>query len=101
QDVGPSFIEDMGGTLGGAALLDGRGAMLGCIIERTGGAVAVAHAAADALGERRLQQALLLASGLIAIPIFFDVAFIILVPIIFAFAKAAGHRGPVAVGMPV
>ena len=101
QDVVPLMIEGMGGTLGSVALLVGLGAMLGGIIERTGGAEAVAHAAADALGERRLQQALLLASGLIAIPIFFDVAFIILVPIIFAFAKAAGHRGPVAVGMPV
>ncbi|MGO3293692.1 MAG: GntT/GntP/DsdX family permease, partial [Brachybacterium alimentarium] len=35
------------------------------------------------------------------IPIFFDVAFIILVPIIFAFAKAAGHRAPIAIGMPI
>src|SRR5690625_73754 len=68
QDVVPLMIEGMGGTLGSVALLVGLGAMLGGIIERTGGAEAVAHAAADALGERRLHQALLLASGLIAIP---------------------------------
>ncbi|MGO1200474.1 MAG: GntT/GntP/DsdX family permease [Brachybacterium sp.] len=101
QDVVPLMIEGMGGTLGSVALLVGLGAMLGGIIEKTGGAEVIAHAAARALGEKRLHQALLIASGLVAIPIFFDVAFIILVPIIFAFAKAAGHRGPVAIGMPV
>lgn len=101
QDVVPLMIEGMGGTLGSVALLVGLGAMLGGIIERTGGAEVIAHAAARMLGEKRLAQALLIASGLVAIPIFFDVAFIILVPIIFAFAKAAGHRGPVAIGMPV
>src|SRR5699024_3939500 len=100
QDVVPLMMEGMGGSLGRVAMLVGLGAMLGGIIERTGGAEAVGHAAADALGERRLQQALLLASGLLAIPIFFAVAFIILVPIIFPFAQAAGHRGPVAVGRP-
>ena len=101
QDVVPLMIEGMGGTLGSVALLVGLGAMLGGIIERTGGAQVIAHAAARVLGEKRLAQALLISSGLVAIPIFFDVAFIILVPIIFAFAKAAGHRGPVAIGMPV
>ncbi|NMA77802.1 MAG: transporter, partial [Actinomycetales bacterium] len=101
QDVAPLLIEGMGGTLGSVALLVGLGAMLGGIIERTGGAEVIAHAAARTLGEKRLEQALLISSGLVAIPIFFDVAFIILVPIIFAFAKAAGHRGPVAIGMPI
>lgn len=101
QDIIPLVIEGMGGTLGNVALLVGLGAMLGGIIEKTGGAEAIAHSAVRALGEKRLQQALLIASGLVAIPIFFDVAFIILVPIIFAFAKAAGHRGPIAIGMPI
>ncbi|MGO1946806.1 MAG: GntT/GntP/DsdX family permease [Brachybacterium alimentarium] len=101
QDVVPLMIEGMGGTLGSVALLVGLGAMLGGIIEKTGGAEVIAQRAAEVLGEKRLAQALLIASGLVAIPIFFDVAFIILVPIIFAFAKAAGHRAPIAIGMPI
>ncbi|WP_193105458.1 SLC13 family permease [Brachybacterium sp. FME24] len=101
QDVVPLMIEGMGGTLGSVALLVGLGAMLGGIIEKTGGAEIIARRAAEVLGEKRLEAALLTSAGLIAIPIFFDVAFIILVPIIFAFAKAAGHRSPVALGMPV
>lgn len=101
QEVIPLMIAGMGGTLGSVALLVGLGAMLGGILEKTGGAEIIAHRAADILGQKRLEVALLLASGLVAIPIFFDVAFIILVPLIFAFAKAAGHRTPVAIGMPV
>jgi len=101
QDVIPTVIEGMGGTLGNVALLVGLGAMLGGIIEKTGGAEIIAHRAAEVLGEKRLGPALLIASGLVAIPIFFDVAFIILVPIIFSFAKAAGHRSPIALGAPV
>lgn len=97
----PTVISGMGNTLGSVALLVGLGAMLGGIIEKTGGAEVVARRAVQILGKDRLGPALLIASGLIAIPIFFDVGFIILVPIIFSFAKAAGHRNPVILGAPV
>ncbi|MGB7448670.1 MAG: SLC13 family permease [Ornithinimicrobium sp.] len=101
EDIIPTVVEGMGGTLGSVALLVGLGAMLGGIIEKTGGAEIIAHKAAEKLGEDRLGPALLIASGLVGIPIFFDVAFIILVPIIFSFAKASGHRSPIALGIPV
>ncbi|NHI15726.1 gluconate:H+ symporter [Microbacterium excoecariae] len=101
EEIIPTVIEGMGSTLGNVALLVGLGAMLGGIIEKTGGAEIVASMAARRLGEKRLGPALLVASGLVAIPIFFDVAFIILVPIIFSFAKAAGHKSPIALGAPV
>ena len=97
----PTVIEGMGSTLGSVALLVGLGAMLGGIIEKTGGAAVLATAAARLLGPKRLGPALMIASGLVAIPIFFDVAYIILVPIIFGFARAAGHRSPVILGAPV
>ncbi|MDR7233675.1 MAG: SLC13 family permease [Actinomycetes bacterium] len=101
QEVIPTVIAGMGTTLGNVALLVGLGAMLGGIIEKTGGAEIIARKAAKVLGKDRLGPALLIASGLVAIPIFFDVAFIILVPIIFSFAKASGHKSPIALGAPV
>lgn len=101
QEVIPTVVAGMGSTLGNVALLVGLGAMLGGIIEKTGGAEIIARKAAKMLGKDRLGPALLIASGLVAIPIFFDVAFIILVPIIFSFAKAAGHKSPIALGVPV
>ena len=101
QEVIPTVVAGMGSTLGNVALLVGLGAMLGGIIEKTGGAEIIARKAAKILGKDRLGPALLIASGLVAIPIFFDVAFIILVPIIFSFAKASGHKSPIALGAPV
>lgn len=101
QDIIPTVIAGMGGTLGSVALLVGLGAMLGAIIEKTGGASVLAEKFTEKLGKERVGAALLLASAIIAIPIFFDVGFIILVPIMFSFAKAAGHRSPVYVGVPI
>ncbi|MFC7406801.1 SLC13 family permease [Georgenia alba] len=101
QEVLPTMIEGMGSTLGNVALLVGLGAMLGAIIEQTGGAHVLAARFTARLGKERVGPALLLASAVIAIPIFFDVAFIILVPIMFSFARAAGHRSPVYVGVPI
>ncbi|MEJ5914438.1 GntT/GntP/DsdX family permease [Pseudokineococcus sp. 1T1Z-3] len=101
EEVVPLVVTGMGGTLGTVALLVGLGAMLGAIVEKTGGAGVLADALARRLGPERVGPALLLASAVVAVPIFFDVAFIILVPIVLSFAKAAGHRSPVLVGIPV
>ncbi|MFF0990008.1 GntT/GntP/DsdX family permease [Kocuria nitroreducens] len=101
QEVMPLVVAGMGGTLGNVALLVGLGAMLGAIVEKSGGAEILAERFTAKMGKERVGPALLLASAVIAVPIFFDVAFIILVPILFSFAKAAGHRSPVYVGVPV
>lgn len=101
QEVMPLVVAGMGGTLGSVALLVGLGAMLGAIVEKSGGAEILAERFTAKLGKERVGPALLLASAVVAVPIFFDVAFIILVPIMFSFAKAAGHRSPIYVGVPI
>lgn len=101
QEVIPLIQEGLGGTLGNVALLVGLGAMLGAIIERTGGAEVLATTFTNKLGPRRVGPALLLASSIISIPIFFDVAFIILVPIVYSFSKAAGMKNPLVFGLPL
>jgi len=90
----------MGGTLGSVAILVGLGAMLGKMIELSGGAEALAGKFTRVLGPKRVTAALTGAAFLLAIPVFFDVGFIILVPIIYGFAKAAGVN-PLKVGLPV
>lgn len=92
--------EGMGGTLGNVAILVGLGAMLGKMIELSGGAESLAGKFTQLLGPRRVIAALTSAAFLLAIPVFFDVGFIILVPIIYGFAKAAGVN-PVKFGLPV
>lgn len=101
QDVIQTMIDGMGGTLGSVAILVGLGTMLGGIIEKSGGAEVVTEAFTRKLGRDKIGVALMVASALVGIPIFFDVAFIILVPIIFSFAKAAGYKSPAVIGAPV
>ena len=90
----------MGGTLGSVALLVALGAMLGRMIEVSGGAESLAGRFTGWLGPKRVAAALTGAALILAVPVFFDVGFIILVPIIYGFAKAAGVD-PVKFGLPV
>lgn len=99
-DVIKTVTEGMGGTLGSVAILVGLGAMLGKMIEISGGAQALAGKFTQLLGPRRVVAALTAAAFLLAIPVFFDVGFIILIPIIYGFSKAAGVN-PVKMGLPV
>ncbi|GAA2029535.1 GntP family transporter [Pseudokineococcus marinus] len=98
--VVPAIIAGMGGTLGSVAILVALGAMIGKIIELSGGAESLAGRFAHLLGPRRVAGALTAAAGVLAIPVFFDVGFIILVPIIYGFCKATGVS-PVRYGLPV
>ncbi|NYF12055.1 GntP family gluconate:H+ symporter [Pseudoclavibacter sp. JAI123] len=95
-----SIIAGMGGVLGSVAILVALGAMLGKIIEISGGASSLAGRFTKLLGPRRVAGALTAAALVLAIPVFFDVGFIILVPIIYGFCKAAGVN-PVKFGLPV
>ncbi|TKV29161.1 GntP family transporter [Arthrobacter sp. NamB2] len=99
-DVIKTVTDGMGGTLGSVAILVGLGAMLGKMIEVSGGAEALAGRFTSILGPKRVIAALTAASFVLAIPVFFDVGFIILVPIIYGFSKAAGLN-PVKFGLPV
>lgn len=101
EDVVPTIVEGLGGTLGNVALLVGLGAMLGAIIEHSGGADALSERFSALLGPARVGVALLIASSVIAVPIFFDVAFIVLVPIIYAFSRAARLPSPMRIGLPI
>lgn len=95
-----AIIAGVGGTLGSVAVLVALGSMLGKIIELSGGAESLAGRFTSWLGPKRVGIALVIAAGILAIPVFFDAGFIILVPIIFAFAKVAGLN-PIKFGLPV
>lgn len=95
-----AIIAGVGGTLGSVAVLVALGSMLGKIIELSGGAESFAGRFTSWLGPKRVGVALVIAAGILAIPVFFDAGFIILVPIIFAFSKVAGLN-PIKFGLPV
>ncbi|MDQ0615591.1 GntP family gluconate:H+ symporter [Microbacterium sp. W4I4] len=95
-----AIIAGVGGTLGSVAVLVALGSMLGKIIELSGGADSLAGRFTGWLGPKRVGIALVIAAGILAIPVFFDAGFIILIPIIFAFAKVAG-LSPIKFGLPI
>ncbi|CAN5244515.1 GntP family transporter [soil metagenome] len=99
-DIIPTLISGMGGTLGSVAILVALGAMLGRMIEVSGGAGRMAQRFTQLLGPTRVPAALTAAALVLSIPVFFDVGFIILVPIIYGFCKAA-KVDPVKFGLPV
>ena len=83
-----SIQQGMGSTLGFVALVVGLGAIFGAILEHSGGALAMANYMIKKLGVSKAPWAMSITGFIIAIPVFFDVAFIILVPVIYALQKA-------------
>jgi len=100
QDVMKVVTSGMGGVLGSVAIIIGLGAMLGRMIEVSGGAESLAHRFAEIMGPTLVAAALTIAAFILGIPVFFDVGFIILAPIIYGFAKVA-KVSPVKFGLPV
>ncbi|WP_337263891.1 MULTISPECIES: GntP family transporter [unclassified Serratia (in: enterobacteria)] len=90
----------MGGVLGSVTIIIGLGAMLGRMIEHSGGAESLAQRFSKALGPKRTIAALTMAAFILGIPVFFDVGFIILAPIIYGFAKVA-KVSPLKFGLPM
>ncbi len=80
----------MGGTLGFVAIVVGLGAMFGAILEHSGGAEAIASFMLKLTGEKGASWALMITGFIVAIPVFFDVAFIILVPLIYSLQRKSG-----------
>lgn len=77
----------MGGTLGFVATVVGLGAIFGGILEKTNGANIIAQKLLGMTGEKKAPIAMMLTGFFVAIPVFFDVGFIILFPILHALHK--------------
>ena len=79
--------EGMGSTLGFVATIVGLGAMFGAILENSGGADSIARYLINKAGNNKSPLALGFTGLIISIPVFFDVAFILLIPIIYAIQR--------------
>ncbi|AUG99087.1 GntP family permease [Prodigiosinella confusarubida] len=85
-----TMLSGFGSTLASVALLVGLGAMIGRLLEVTGGANVLADTLISKFGERRAPFALGIASLLFGFPIFFDAGLVVMLPIIFSVAKRFG-----------
>ncbi|MFJ9288347.1 gluconate permease GntP [Bacillus halotolerans] len=82
-----SIEEGIGGTLGHIALIFGLGAMLGKLIADSGGAQRIAMTLVNKFGEKNIQWAVVIASFIIGIALFFEVGLVLLIPIVFAISR--------------
>jgi GntP family gluconate:H+ symporter len=95
----PVLVSGFGSTLGSVALLVGLGAMLGRIVETSGGAKVLADYLIGVFGEKRAPFALGLASLIFGFPIFFDAGLVVMLPVVFAVAHRLGG-GVLRYGLP-
>lgn len=91
QQVIESIKNGMGGTLGFVAIVVGLGAILGQILESSGGIQRIADSLIDSFGPGKIQWSLGITGFIVAIPVFFDVAFIILAPLLYGLANRSGR----------
>jgi gluconate transporter len=82
---------EMGGTLGYIAVVIGVGAMFGEMLQRSGGARAIADSLLRRFGDRYSPWALGLTGLIVAVPVFFDVALILLIPLVYGLARRSGR----------
>jgi len=67
------------------------GAMLGRMLEASGGAEIIAQKLIGLFGQKRASLALLVAAYLVGLPILFNVGFLVLMPIVFRLQKQSGQ----------
>ncbi|OAV70619.1 5-keto-D-gluconate transporter [Bacteroidales bacterium Barb4] len=84
-DTLPKTVETgIGNILGGLTLIIVLGAMLGKLVAESGAARTIADAMVSAFGLGRIQWGLMLTGFIVGIPIFYNIGFVLLVPLIFS-----------------
>ncbi|HMO10546.1 MAG TPA: gluconate:H+ symporter [Actinotalea sp.] len=87
SEIVDTVEEGMGGVLGFVAIIVGLGAMFGQVLRVTGAAEQIADTLIKAFGEKRVPWSLGLTGLIVAIPVFFDVGLVLLIPLVYTLAK--------------
>ncbi|MDP9214127.1 MAG: GntP family permease [Pseudomonadota bacterium] len=95
-----SYEAGVGKTLGHIALVVALGTMLGKMMAESGGAEQVARTLINRFGERNALWAMVCIAFLVGLPLFFEVGFVLLVPIAFTVARRVGVS-ILMVGLPM
>ncbi|MEG8038605.1 gluconate:H+ symporter [Sphingomonas sp. LR60] len=95
-----AFEAGVGGALGHIALVVALGTILGKMMVESGGADQVAQTVIGFFGARRADWAMMTVALIVGLPVFFEVGFVLLVPIVFAVAARLGQH-PMRLGLPM
>ncbi|MDQ2757791.1 MAG: GntP family permease [Actinomycetota bacterium] len=82
-----SFTKGFGDTTGSVGILIALGAMIGKLLEDSGGATRIVETIVGRVGPGRLPWAMALIAAIIGLPLFFEVGVVLLVPIVLLVAR--------------
>jgi len=95
-----AVYQGLGDTLGSVVIIIVLGAMLGKLVADSGAAQQITTTLVEAFGQQHIQWTLMAAGLLIGIPLFYNVGFVLVVPLVFSVAYK--YRLPaVYVGLPM
>jgi GntP family gluconate:H+ symporter len=100
QLIVKSFEVGFGNTLGHIAIVIALGTMLGKMMAESGGAERIANTLIRFFGERYVHWAMVVIGLVIGLPVFFEVGFVLLVPIVFTVARRTG-KSVIFIGLPM
>jgi len=95
-----SFQDGFGGVLGFVGIVLGLGTMLGKMMAESGGADRIARTLVGAFGRERVHWAMMFAAFLVGIPLFFEIGFVLLIPLVFIVARRTGVS-LIRIGIPL
>jgi GntP family gluconate:H+ symporter len=84
-----AFQDGVGSVLGFIAIVVALGTMLGKMMAESGGA-SIATTLIGLFGERRVHWAIMFVGFIVGIPVFFQVGFVLLIPLVFTIARRSG-----------
>jgi len=86
-DVVAAFQTGVGNVLGFIAVVVALGTMLGKLMAESGAATRIAITLIARFGERRVHWAMMIVAFIVGLPVFFQVGFVLLVPLVFTLAR--------------
>jgi GntP family gluconate:H+ symporter len=100
QAIVKAFEVGVGNTLGHIAIVVGLGTMLGKMMAESGGADRIAHTLIRLFGEKYIHWAMVVIGFVVGLPVFFEVGFVLLIPIAFTVARRT-RTSFILVGLPM
>jgi Gnt-I system high-affinity gluconate transporter len=100
QKIPEVLADGIGDQIGDTMLTIGLGAMVGRVMGDSGAAQRIADKLLGAFGPRGVQVAMVVTAMLIGVTMFYEVAFVIIVPIAFTMVRVTG-RNLLWVGLPM
>ena len=95
-----SFETGTGNTLGHIAIIVGLGTMLGKMMAESRASDRIAETLIQLFGEKRVPWSMMCAGLVVGLPVFFEVGFVLLVPIAFTVARRT-RTSLILVGLPM